>query len=400
MAGSSQMVMTDARGRFRFDSVSPGAYRFTAQHPVLDSIGLTGLSARPTITDGQAEIRLAVPSFKTLWKAACGVGPVPSDSGIVYGTIRDASKDTPIVDARIELTWSDLMLKAGHHVVQRRWRVETRSNATGGYAVCGVALGLPLSIRAEAASDASASIDLEPSSTRVERRDLLVGSLSDTATRGTIVGLVTGPAGQPVGDARVITGGLPEVRTDAEGRFVLAGVPAGTRQVEVSTIGAAPVLAIADVSPGKAASVAVTLQKIVTLETVRSTAERNLRVFAAEFSERRRRGFGYARDSTEIIKYNEFVEALRDVPSLNVQQRNSTLSITVPDGKGRACPPDVLIDGARAGFGNLIDLLPHEVGAFEVYTHAAHIPARFVLPGIQPQCGMILVWTKYGLKNR
>jgi hypothetical protein len=35
-----------------------------------------------------------------------------------------------------------------------------------------------------------------------------------------------------------------------------------------------------------------------------------------------------------------------------------------------------------------------------VYPRAAHIPARFVPPGFQPECGMILVWTKYGLKNR
>ena len=61
---------------------------------------------------------------------------------------------------------------------------------------------------------------------------------------------------------------------------------------------------------------------------------------------------------------------------------------------------DVLIDGASAGPGNLLDLLPGEVGGVEVYPRAAHIPPRFVPPGIQPQCGMILVWTKYGLRNR
>jgi hypothetical protein len=94
------------------------------------------------------------------------------------------------------------------------------------------------------------------------------------------------------------------------------------------------------------------------------------------------------------------VNVLRDVPNMNVQYRASVLSISVPDGKGKSCAPDVLIDGASAGPGNLLDLLPGEVGGVEVYPRAAHIPPRFVPPGIQPQCGMILVWTKYGLRNR
>jgi hypothetical protein len=101
-----------------------------------------------------------------------------------------------------------------------------------------------------------------------------------------------------------------------------------------------------------------------------------------------------------MLKYDQFVSVLRDVPSLNVQYRGAALTLSFPDGKGRSCPPDVLIDGAVAGFGNLLDLFPKEVGGLEVYPRAAHIPAKFVPPGIQPQCGMILVWTKYGLRNR
>jgi hypothetical protein len=59
-----------------------------------------------------------------------------------------------------------------------------------------------------------------------------------------------------------------------------------------------------------------------------------------------------------------------------------------------------LIDGARATLIHLLDLRSSEIGGGEVYTHAAHIPSRFVPTGIQPQCGMILVWTKYGFRNR
>lgn len=401
MAGRNEVITTDSRGRFQFDSVEPGSHRVTAQHPVLDSIGFSGLSARATITDGRNEVRLAVPSFTTLWAVACGSGRAPKDSGIVYGTIRDVSGGA-VANATVELSWSDLVLDNRRHVVQRRWRVETRSNAVGGYAVCGVAPDIGLRIHASTDSSESGSVDLPPLATRVQRRDLLIASTSssDSSRRGTITGVVTDHDGQPLADARIVMDQIPAVRSDADGRFTLPSVPAGTRQIEVFAIGAVPVLEIADVAPGKTSTVAVRLRRVLTLDPVRTTAGRAPRVAAAEFDARRRQGFGYTRDSTDMLKYDQFVSVLRDVPSLNVQYRGANLSLSFPDGKGRACPPDVLIDGAVAGFGNLIDLMPNEVGGFEVYPRAAHVPSRFVPPGIQPQCGMILVWTKYGLRNR
>src|SRR5690348_13886915 len=41
MAGG-HTINTDDLGRFRFDSVVPGAYTFTVHHAVLDSIGFSG----------------------------------------------------------------------------------------------------------------------------------------------------------------------------------------------------------------------------------------------------------------------------------------------------------------------------------------------------------------------
>jgi hypothetical protein len=402
MAGSDQVITTDSRGRFQFDSVLPGLHSVTAQHPLLDSIGLSGLSAQPTVTDGRDEVNLAVPSFATLWRAACGGGRAPNDSGIVYGTIRNANGGATMTDVKVELSWSDLLLDKKRHVVQRRWRIETRSNAFGGYAACGVAPELGLQLHAGSDSTESGTIDLPPLATRVQRRDLLIGSIAtaDSSRRGEIAGTVTDPAGQPIADARIVMDQLPAIRSDGDGRFTLRDVPTGTRQVEIFVIGASPLFEIADVLPGATTTIAVTLRKVRTLEAMRTEAARGMRLFAAEFDARRKQGFGYARDSTQIMKYDQFVNVLRDVPSMNVQYRGSVLSISVPDGRGKSCAPDVLIDGARAGFGNLIDLSPREVGGVEVYPRAAHIPPRFVPPGIQPECGMILVWTKYGLRNR
>ncbi|MGH7619385.1 MAG: carboxypeptidase regulatory-like domain-containing protein [Gemmatimonadaceae bacterium] len=399
MPGRPQPTETDARGRFSFDNVAPGTYTITAQHPLLDSIGLSGLMTRANVSEASGDIELAIPSFETIWKATCA-GRAPRDSGIVFGTIRRATTGAAVSGATLELAWTDLVLSAPR-VVQRTWHVDTRSNERGSFAVCGVPMKLRLRVAAHDDSSASGGVDLTPSDIRVRRRDLLVGPAKiSTATAGTIAGTVLDADGHLEAAARVRTDGSPEVRTDADGRFTLAGVPAGTRELEVLSLGRVPVLSTVDVRPHDTSLVVVRLQKLVTLSAIRTSAARGNRVFAAEFDARRRSGFGYMKDSAQLAKYSQLMNVFRDIPGLDVQYRTSNLLITVPDGVGGRCQPMVIIDGIEAAFNHLIDLLPSEVGGLEVYTRAAHIPPRFVPTGIQPQCGMILVWTKYAFRNR
>ena len=402
MAGG-QTISTDEHGRFVFDSVAPGVYTFTVHHAVLDTIGVPGLSRHATITDGENEVRLAVPSFATLWRAACGHGRAPSDSGIIYGTVRDIRTGIAVRDAAVALTWNDLLLdRTTHRVVERHYRVDTRTNASGGYAICGVVPDLTVRLRASTDSTASGVIALAPDRIRVQRHDLAVGPVrADSASRGTITGVVTGTEAEPILGAHVRIDTLPDAVTDGEGRFTLTRVPTGSVQFDVLSLGVEPATRIVEVMPGETTHVAVKLQTIVTLDGVRTTASAAMsRVFAAEFTLRRNSGFGYSMDSTTIVRYPQFVNVLQTVPSLTVRLRSSTLSITVPDGKGGECAPDVLIDGAPATNGHLLGLFPNEIAGLEVYPTSAHVPARFARAGIQDQCGMILVWTKYGFRNR
>jgi hypothetical protein len=206
--------------------------------------------------------------------------------------------------------------------------------------------------------------------------------------------------GAPWADARVIGPGGREVRTDPEGRFTITNIPPGTRQIEVLAIGASPALALADVLPHATTDIVIQVEKVPVLASVRSTSKRGARVAESEFEERRKSGLGYIRDSTDIIRYDQFFDIFRDIPSLTTTYKAGALSIASPDGKGGSCAPTVLIDGTEAAFGHLIDLYSKEVAALEVYARITQVPARFQKPGIRAQCGMILVWTKYGFRNR
>ena len=399
IAGGHFTMNTDPSGRFEFDSVPPGTHIITARHAFLDSIGLPGISTKAVVTAEGGDITLGVPSFASMWRVACGGDRrPPRDSGIVYGTIRDAESSQPVADASIEVSWSDFVLQQ-QKIRERRWHVDTKSNSAGGYAICGVPSDIATQLHTQAQSAESGVLDLPVGGARVQRHDLLIAP-NDTSARGRLRGTVIDHLGAIVTDAVIRVDSSSEGRTDSTGAFELTRVPAGTREVKVLAIGAEPMTIVTDVLPRETTTLSVQLRPVYTLNTVTTTGNRGARVFASEFEVRRKSGFGYMQDSTTLSRYPQFVNALRSFPSLNVQQRPTTLVITVPNGKGGDCQPDVLIDGARGTFNHLLDLMSNEIGGVEVYTHAAHIPSRFVPAGIQPQCGMILVWTKYGFRNR
>lgn len=403
LVGGNRTATTDDRGRFQFDSVLPGVHTFAMQHAALDSLGFNGFSTRATITNGRDEVRIALPNFATLWRAACG-GPVPNDGGFVYGTVRDADGLRPVANAVVEVSWTDMVLqdkgRARGNVVQRVSRAESRSDSTGSYALCSVAAPHWIRIRAAFDSSASALVDLPPTGVRLQRRDLLIGKRSSTSSaRATISGMVTESNGHAFADARVILDGTTEVRTGDDGRFVIPDVVPGTRQIEVASIGYVPVTTIVDVQAKDTTLLAMQFAAATTLDGMKVVAARTGRQLADEFNLRRRSGLGYAVDSTEVIRFQNLPALLGTFPSLSVEYRRPNYTISMPASGGR-CIPEIRIDGIEAGFGHIADLFPHEVAGVEIYNRALMVPAQFTRAGHPPECGMILVWTKYGFRNR
>lgn len=392
---------TDSHGRFQFDSVPPGDYTFAVQHAELDSLGLSGVSRRATVASESDEVRLGVPSFGTLWRIECA-GRVPKDSGFVFGTVRDAATMRPLAHARVEVTWVELGIKSGH-VTGRRWTAEGLADDLGNYSVCDVPTWEVVSIRAAGTTDSvsSGEIELTPRGGRIERRDLLVGPTDSVASRvGIVSGIVTNVNGEPFGAARVSMPGLREVRTDAEGRFVLRDVPTGTQQIEVLSVGVAPVSQSVDVLPRDTARVALRFGRPIVLTGMRVTAKPGVQVMSQEFDARRKNGTGYTLDSTAIGHYPDFINVFNDVPGIRMSRRLGSVFLSTMGDKGHACSPTILMDGIETSANALSDLQSHEVAAIEVYAHALMVPAELLPPGRPVDCGMVVVWTKYTFRNR
>jgi len=102
-------VASDSAGRFRFDGVRPGTHTLAVQHAALDSAGLTGIASQVAVVDGTEDVRIATPSFATLWRSFCGPAKPPADSGFVFGTVADARTGARLAGASVDLGWMQLL---------------------------------------------------------------------------------------------------------------------------------------------------------------------------------------------------------------------------------------------------------------------------------------------------
>ncbi|MBL0171832.1 MAG: carboxypeptidase regulatory-like domain-containing protein [Gemmatimonadaceae bacterium] len=406
---------TDDKGRFRMDSVPEGPQLFTMQHAAFDSLGLSGMSSRVLVQRGMPRVVLAVPSFGTLWRAACGEIPAPRDSALMYGTVRDLGTQREIAGATVDASWVDLV-GGGNSLAsigQRRWHRLANTDERGEYALCGVPANTALTLQAHRDSAPVTSIELTPIASRVRRLDLLVatrtgvgfarsadsvpgratGSRPPTDSEldqstGTVSGIVTNAAGLPLSNAAVAIDTMPEVRTGENGRFLVRHVPPGTRQAAVVVIGMQPYVVTFDVRVGDTAQLVVPMTSVQTLSAVKVKANTIVGMRERTIEDHKRLGLGTIRDSTEVGKYATMYTALTTIPFLDVRGTPGRFALSA----GRVCPSfRLVLDGHPA----LLDQLPlidnREVAVVEVYRRL--YPSDLVIPA---KC-TIVVWTKAAL---
>lgn len=406
IAELSRSTQSDDKGRFVFDSVPAGTYNFAMQHAVFDSLGLSGAQSRVVVTDGKGAVTLAVPSFASLWTAACGAIPVPAnDSGLVYGTIQNAKTKSPLPEAWIELSWFDLVnlgTKEESSITQRRWKSETQSDANGGYAVCGVPLSTQLRIRASYLANATGTIDIPSSPDRVRRRNLTVSGTitADSSGRGAVLGVVTNQDGRGVADVRVILDDAREARTDRDGRFLISNVPTGTRQMDMAAIGMTPVSQTVDVFNRDTAFVSASLRTVSNLEAINVLANATVRRKARLLEERRKQGFGSFADSTTIGKRGTLSASFSMMPGVtveNVRSNGRLFNLYLPSTGMGPCLAMLMVDGIQQFDHEILGALaPSEIAAIEVYQHRLTVPTD--LMRTDAKCGLIAVWTKRALR--
>lgn len=410
ITGQPRAAISDRLGRFRFENLPPATYTFALQHAVLDSLGLSAATARWTVVDGTEPVRVAVPSFRTLWRSLCQDEPPARDTGFVFGTVRLPDGRTPARGTLVEAAWLDIRRNAGSgappgaDVTVKRWARTAETGEEGSYGICGIPVDVTVQLAGERDTLASGVIDLSGRGVLVRRRDLVLG-VRDTAVapRGTVNGMVSDTSGAPLAGVRVVIEGAPPVRTDGDGRFSLTRVPAGTRRVDLSMLGRLPLTASVDVVANEAAAFSAQLRKVNTLEVVKVVGSAEAAQRIREIEERKRAGMGYMRDSSELPVKATPAAMYAMLPNVQVTSTGSgfrSFIITLPYNRGGRCLANLYVDGQRQVDQSMLGMFNNdEIAAVELFPRPANAPPQFQggTAANSNTCGSLVIWTKAAL---
>jgi hypothetical protein len=412
--GGARSTTTDARGRFFFDSVPTGSQTFAVQHSVLDSLGLYGLSRNAQVTaEADEEVRVAVPSFETLWRRLCGDRHVPDDSALVFGSVIDARTKKAVPGAEVGVLWTELTTRtvASPHgfgwsgyrkvPVEQPWHGDVKTSEAGSFVICGAPLDESLRLVATADSGASGTIELPVSGLRVRRQDLYIGHLRGGAMEtGVVIGTLMDPGGGPFIDARVSLGDSAEARSDFDGRVEFSNVPAGTRQVVIRYVGTSPIISSVNVIAGDTSRFAIEVPRVTKLATTFVTSPEHARMLREELEERKISYHRFMLDSTEVMRFSTIANVFGGRAGILVKRRGGEVNVQFTDPRGGQCTPDMRIDGVLVNdFGQLNNIPPNRVISLEIYNHWQDLPPEYLRMGLaRNTCGLIAIWTKWALR--
>jgi hypothetical protein len=419
----SRYATTDARGRFRLDSVPAGRYTLGFTFATLDALDLT-LPTMPVevVAGRRSAITLASPGAATVYTRLCP-GPRDPDTGIILGRVRDVDDHTPLADATITTDWTEFTLKAGR-TMSDRVGTAVRTNASGAYLLCGVPARVALDVSSEHAGFTAGPTSLVMDSSLIRRVDFAI-SRRDTAARAvqadspvqdrsalrgtaSLRGVVLGSDGRPLRDAAVSIVGSPDsARTDATGVFHLEGIPAGTRSVQVRSIGLLPTKMSMDFATNGARDTTLSMtRKAQELPAVSVEGQANAAswMVLSGFEERWQHGLGAYVTEQEIARHNfpDLISILRNVRGMHVEYIGKMQRLPMPyllGGSTTKCTPNFFVDGAPypvttpGEFDDLSAMMrPNVIRGIEVYSNPGSMPAQYDLTS-STGCGSIVIWT-------
>ena len=217
--------------------------------------------------------------------------------------------------------------------------------------------------------------------------------------QGTITGAIQDSLGTALSGARItLDSSSARAVSNEAGEFRLSRLPPGTLQVNVRRLGYRPESRIVRVEPDRETRLLVTLaplpQRLPTVEVQRRAEPYDSRLAGFNARKERRIGHYVTREQLELMNSARFVDALRDVPGVQLRPiRGGGTTLIL---RGSRCPPLVFIDGFPAGAGvmdlDMIDLA--SVEGVEIYSGVATVPPEFMGARGGHGCGVIAIWSR------
>jgi hypothetical protein len=408
----------DEQGRYRLDSLPAGRYALQLSSPTLDSLELALSTEQVEIVAGETANRsFTLPSGAALRDAVCPGLTLGRGTAVVAGRATDADSDQPLAGARVVVSWAELTVDPStlkSSTDERAAAVAT--GPRGEYRLCGVPSGRSLTLQLQHAERAATAIDLTVSDEEgaavrnlslsaraaptmaaldsLERLaetvgvDSVTGELLLTGT-ASVAGTVRGAGGAPLPGVQVhVRDARGTATTDAEGRYLLASLPAGTQILVARRLGYALAEVPVELRAGARVDREVRLVRAVSLDSIRVTA------IGTRYQE-----FDFNRGANILGKFltRDQIERRAAVETGDLLARLGGFTVV---GHGKVarvftkramfsrnpCPVNVVVDGVQDMGVN--DVPPSLVVGLEAYTGATSFSTPYRM-----QCGAVVIWT-------
>ncbi|MEO8000181.1 MAG: carboxypeptidase-like regulatory domain-containing protein, partial [Gemmatimonadaceae bacterium] len=376
-----------------------------------DSTGL-GTLQRSVVIQATNDTQLSVhtPSLATIWKQLCnGVKTSGLDSGIAWGTVRDAATGIRQSGAAVGFTWYDASVAKNKKMLVQEVARDVRTDSTGVYYACGLPTEIRVSSEATGTRSASGVIEYLIGARRMMRIDLLVSTdmvlqpIDRERTpaesiaalkphgRATLRGVIRDTKGVLVPNAMITLASLDTmVRSDERGEFRLSSLPAGTHVLQARSVGFTPASMLIDLVPDSTTAAVLLVAKANELAVVNVRAERVAGRDKVGYDERRREGWGYALEHKDFKNRPDVASILQQTPGLNLKRVRPGEFIV----QTMAPCTVVYVDGGRTSIDALAAYQPDDLRAIEVYPRYVSSPPMYAVIQMGSGCGTILFWTK------
>lgn len=141
VTASSQMVFTDAEGRFRIDGLTDGIYTLRVVPPELEALGLEAPTVEQEATRGEVTtVYYRVPSVSELAFETCRREGLPEGTAMLAGRVVHDDTGRPLASVTVRVAWERFWFDRNDPVVldADRRGLATVTDAQGRYRICGI----------------------------------------------------------------------------------------------------------------------------------------------------------------------------------------------------------------------------------------------------------------------
>lgn len=412
--GTKRSLVTDSLGKFRIDSLPAGTYQVGVFHPLLDTLGIS-LASQPFHVgpDSSSFVLLAVPSARTIIRAACPVrGFRPQGTSAVIGHVTDPESLQPVARAEVSIAWIQLEVSKEVGIRRTPRVIRDSTDALGAYALCGLPNSMQATLQARKGGAVTAEIPIslgDQESELFARTMLLSRADSGAKTGNAIVSgrVVLEGAPSNAGSRVEVVGTDVVTLTNEKGEFTIKSLPSGSQVLLARHLGFGAETVPVDLSSHEPKQVTIKLPKFVAfMDPVVVTARRAASLDKVGFTMRKRSGTGYylGPDQIQSMHPNDLTDILRRVPSLRVNygpngdeitSSRGTTSLTGGAGCVQYYVDDMPWQSAMPGdVNNFVNA--NEVVGVEVYAGPG-APAQYTRG--MGDCTTIVIWTKFKIRD-